>query len=598
MMKRELCVGIIDTMINIESSCFDGRKIRVNYMNEKQIEVKDNWGHGTAVASSILQQNKEVSVELFPLFSLKEQVEIDHIISTLEYIYYNKSEEIQLINMSMGITDAPGEKIRILEEICSKLEKKGVIIVAAFDNSGYISYPAAFPSVIGVDISKEVYSHGQFEYITNSIVNIRGCASPKRVIWNNNQRMIVKGSSFVTPIITALISQIMCKGIIEKQRVMDSLKDRAFRVRSFYKKKKRDVKPQFTVKKAIVLPFNKEIHSLVRYAEYFGLEIIDVYDIKHTMRIGKSVTEILNIPLKKDFIIKNIDMIEWTKEFDTVIIGHVQEIENRISRKNADNVLEMCRKYKKNVYMLDKTKVEKDNTVFSPCINWEDIPSENLGKMWRIQTPIVEVLGTRSQIGKYTLQQEIRIGMKKIGYNVGFLSSEPTGFLLQADGVFPYGYNSSVAVNEDMYVPIINQMLHEIDVLDKDIIVTGGQSGCVPYDLFSYNSILIPQVAYMYGINPDAVILCVAIDDEEEYINRTIDFIESSCNTDVVALMLFPVMYIDYAIGQFKKVDISNTVSYKEKLQEMERLYKRPVLEFSQDGIAKCIDCIIEFLGD
>ena len=135
-------------------------------------------------------------------------------------------------------------------------------------------------------------------------------------------------------------------------------------------------------------------------------------------------------------------------------------------------------------------------------------------------------------------------------------------------------------------------------VLDKDIIVTGGQSGCVPYDLFSYNSILIPQVAYMYGINPDAVILCVAIDDEEEYINRTIDFIESSCNTDVVALMLFPVMYIDYAIGQFKKVDISNTVSYKEKLQEMERLYKRPVLEFSQDGIAKCIDCIIEFLGD
>ena len=102
----------------------------------------------------------------------------------------------------------------------------------------------------------------------------------------------------------------------------------------------------------------------------------------------------------------------------------------------------------------------------------------------------------------------------------------------------------------------------------------------------------------MYGINPDAVILCVAIDDEEEYINRTIDFIESSCNTDVVALMLFPVMYIDYAIGQFKKVDISNTVSYKEKLQEMERLYKRPVLEFSQDGIAKCIDCIIEFLGD
>ena len=156
-------------------------------------------------------------------------------------------------------------------------------------------------------------------------------------------------------------------------------------------------------------------------------------------------------------------------------------------------------------------------------------------------------------IGKYTLQQEIRIGMKKIGYNVGFLSSEPTGFLLQADGVFPYGYNSSVAVNEDMYVPIINQMLHEIDVLDKDIIVTGGQSGCVPYDLFSYNSILIPQVAYMYGINPDAVILCVAIDDEEEYINRTIDFIESSCNTDVVALMLFRLCILIMLLDNLKR---------------------------------------------
>jgi hypothetical protein len=50
----------------------------------------------------------------------------------------------------------------------------------------------------------------------------------------------------------------------------------------------------------------------------------------------------------------------------------------------------------------------------------------------------------------------------------------------------------------------------------------------------------IKQLMFLYGINPDAVILSVNPHDEIDYIKRTIQFIENAVDCNVIALCIFP----------------------------------------------------------
>lgn len=45
-------------------------------------------------------------------------------------------------------------------------------------------------------------------------------------------------------------------------------------------------------KKAIVFPFNKEMHSVVRYREELSFEIVGIYDSKYTLKVGKRICDI------------------------------------------------------------------------------------------------------------------------------------------------------------------------------------------------------------------------------------------------------------------------------------------------------------------
>lgn len=62
----------------------------------------------------------------------------------------------------------------------------------------------------------------------------------------------------------------------------------------------------FKIKKAALFPFNKEMHSILRFEDKLDFEITDVYDTKYSLRVGKNT----NKEVKSDssgHIIKNIE---------------------------------------------------------------------------------------------------------------------------------------------------------------------------------------------------------------------------------------------------------------------------------------------------
>ena len=78
---------------------------------------------------------------------------------------------------------------------------------------------------------------------------------------------------------------------------------------------------ELKIKRAAIFPFNKEMHSLIRYHHLLSFELVDVYDVKYSFTVGASTSFLMNDMSVKNYIIKNISEVDWDS-FDTLIVGH------------------------------------------------------------------------------------------------------------------------------------------------------------------------------------------------------------------------------------------------------------------------------------
>lgn len=601
MKNGKVQIAVIDTYVDIRSEVFSNISIHFSSFASEKLNEKVDVGHGTAVCAILVKVCCDVELTVFPIFKNAQEGEmICSVVKCLEYIYNNNHFDI--INLSLGVAIPYPDELCRLRSICNKITQDGTIIVSAFDNAGGMSYPAAFDNVIGVDISSDVKSHLEYEYVQNSPINIRGCALPQRVIWGEKKHLLVRGSSFIAPYVSGIIANIIINGATTVEAIMQSLCKGAIGKKVMYNSD--FVRPSFKSDKAVAFPFNKEIHSVVAFSNFLSFDLVAVYDIKHTMHVNRKASEIIGLQLAKDYVVQNIDMLDWESDFDTLILGHIGEIVRILGELFIRKIVRNCQKYGKQIYAFDNSVLKyldnnNQHKIFYPYVDEKHYPKKNLGKMWHITTPILAVLGTRSKQGKFTIQQLIRYRLSSLGYHVGYLATEPSGFLFQAQEVFPFGYNTTVNLPAEKMVPIVNEMLHQIDMQQFDVIITGGQSGVIPYNYYNIKSILLAQAAYLYGVNPDVVVLCICADDDIDYIKRTISFIESSCNTDVVAAMLFPYADKPSASGQFGRVDLRKTQQgYYNTASSLSMQLNIPVFTHEEDDIAKCVETVVNFLGE
>ena len=540
---RPITVAVIDSGIDSSHPSLRGARIAecisVVEMKDGRVIIQegghDEIGHGTAVAG-IVAEDTHVEIVSIKVFQKALECTEQTLISALEYLERNLPCDV--INISAGITCIElGDKLRA---VCERLTKNGSHIVSAFDNAGGISYPAGFSCVIGVDTSESCVRPGQIEYVEGSIINILGRGGTRRVAWRHLGYNYMGGTSFAA----AEVAQLICKYLTSGSAVSGPLAShlRAISITVHQVNPEKSVwKQSMRIDRATLLPYNKEIQSIVRSSDSLGFAIHSIHDVNVSGNVGRRIAA---PDSRSSWLIQGMNSIDWTGDWDTLILGHVDQLSHISGRQIARDVLSKCAEYGKNVYSFDPISCEfhipKGLDWRWPHVDEELVPRGRFGRLHHIRTPILGVFGTSPQQGKFTLQVFLRKYYRSRGYNVRQIGTEPSGVLFGMDFTFPMGYNSSVELSEIQMVAVLNEMLHCVDRENPDLIIVGGQSGTVPYDYGNLALYPLSQLSFLFGTRPDYVVLCLNPHDDYDYVIQTISAIESLVNSSVVALAMFP----------------------------------------------------------
>lgn len=592
-------IVVLDSKPFLNHPVFKNRAIRV-FSEERPDKWEHNcecstdlYPHGTAICG-IITLNIPENVELycFDIFDAIQQKMLDKLISALMYIYNNV--ECDIINISLGVR-YPNEN---LKNICKKLSERGITIVAAFDNAGAISYPAAYSFVIGVDTSPRCIHKDDFVYVNNSPITIRGKGNVQRVPWIDPLYTINQGSSFAAPYITSYIAKSYLLGV-KPTELLDYLQKHAKYVYDFAPKKNRCF--EFKMKRVALFPFNKEMTSLITFQKYLSYLIVGIYDTKYSGHVGLTASGLYDDDV---YTIKNIEECDWD-DIDTMVVGHVSEQEGRMGRNIKEEILDLCFKHRVSVYSYDNESVSKFKdsfkkrglTLFS-AVDFSLHEDNSFGKLYMIKSPVLGFFGTTKSQGKFTTQLQLRYKLLEKGFSVGQLGTEPNSYLFGIDEMYPFGYNGITGKNEFHEITHINYLMHQIDNKNPDIILVGSQSGTIPMAYYNIGQLPIKQMSFLIATKPDGVILCVNIDDDFLYVKRSLQAIESIGRNRVVGISIYPFSYVNgWGIINKKKrkVDIEYL---SQKKNEFEEYFQVPIIVSGEKNTGEeLLKICIDFFG-
>ena len=585
-------IAIIDNGVWTEHPEFKQRKELIQVKTNYSVIPRRDNGHGTAIYSIISKGCPDAEIINFDICD-GEEVEENVLCDCLEDILNNY--DIDIINISMGILVC--DSSNRLKSLCDKLFNKRIIIVSAFANCGAISYPAAFNTVIGVTSSNECRRTDEFTLYDDCIVNIGAKGNLQRVVWNGPEYIMVSGNSFACAHVTVQVAKFLQSGKICFNEIISE-----FRKIAIYdeEKKERVVsnKCNFKIDKAVLFPFNKEMHALLRYEELLDFEIVGVYDVKYSSLVGTDTSHIMNAEVSA-YKVRNIETIDW-EEFNTIILGHLHKLSSLLPHQYIDNIIKIAISKNKNIYSYDDISHNYSyDKLFCPAIDDRHLPHFRMGKLFNVNKPVLGIFGTSSAQGKFTLQLELRKRFIEGGYRVGQIGTEPNSLLFNMDYAFPIGYSSSVSLWGHDVIRYVNYMIHDLcDNGNVDIVIVGSQSSVIPYDTSNLSMYPVKQYNFLLGVQPDAIILCINPYDDIRYIHRSINFLESTVECKVIALCMFPMdIKSDWSAlyGQKQNLTIERYLKLKEVIITTMGL---PVFLLGNNNeMEQLYSCVIDFFS-
>lgn len=542
-------VIIIDSGINIKHQKTKDINIFVGKSFHSSIDennIVDVLGHGTAVTSIINSINPDIKFYILKIYDSELIADEEILLKALNYILYNNFES-SILHMSLGVSYFSDE----LFDVCKKIYDKGNLIVSAFDNSGSISYPAAFDFVIGVESNNSCIKGTDFLIPNDEIVSVYSKGGIHRVVGIDQEYSIRQGNSISAAYVTGYLTKYLNVNYNKNHAltILENIStykknDLNIETKEFFNS--HDINLNEKLKKVALFPYNKEITSIVKFSDMLPFAIQGVYSNKFFGNIGKKIK---SFDGNYEYSIENISNLKFN-EIDTLVIGHLTELENVTKTNIKKMILNRCLENNVNVFSLDSFGLDgyyeqfKKNGLFivSPVI---DINKEKrkIGKLHKIQTPVLGIFGTSSKQGKFTLQLLLRRIFMKNGYDISQISSEPTGILFGIDETIPFGFNSNNKLTDYEFINHLNNVLNKLDKKNSDIIIVGSQSATVTQSFNHLGHFAIKQIEFLMGTMPDAVVLCVNPNDDIDFISRTINTIENIIPTRVIAIVIYPFVY-------------------------------------------------------
>ena len=615
-------IAIIDSGIDASHSDVGeiAGGIHIQIREEGEVVFLDDHadcaGHGTACAGIIRKKAPDAMLYSVRIFDESLMADGRALIAAIQWCIDN---EMDMVNLSLGTTDVTFKAS--LQKICRKAVDAGVILVAAESNDGGESYPAVFPEVIGVT-GGAIYEVDGFYYRKDQRIECVARGDEQRVCWLNGKHIMTGGNSFAAPHITGIIAHLLeqhPKCSVQDIRVL--LQEKALReipqdqnkFKSDRQTHRKDFQEDYAwIKKAVLYPYNKEMHSLVRYRDLLAFEIVGVADPIGKGMVGKDAGKVIGEPVANLRISPNIRRA--MADAGTLILGYVDQLARIRKRDLLRDYVQLALDEGCHVFSfqaLDPTVYgdlyeladKKGLRLAYPHVHREEITHaiQHFHAFPPVDVPVLSVMGTSSQQGKFTLQLALRRRLIQKGYKVGQIGTEHHARLFGMDAAFPMGYASPLKLPFQHYIPYLDYKIREIcQRTQPDIILTGSQSGTIPYHVQEHSTHCLSSLAFLLGVKPDACILVVNSIDTEEYIRDTIDGIRAVCKAPTILLAMGDhEKHIRTAYGRSmitpKKMAQAQIDHHLKKLEDT---FCVPAIEIlSETGQQRLVETVIQYFS-
>ena len=573
----------------------------------------DCAGHGTACAGIIRRKAPEADLYSVCIFDESLQADSRLLIAAIEWAL---DQGMDLINLSLGTTEVTYRDA--LERICRQAADQGILLVAAEHEEGRESYPAHLPQVIGVGSGK-VRGLYQYHYCQGAAIECIARGDSQRLCWLEPPDIMTAGTSFAAPHITGLVALIReAHPKADLEQVRQLLHTHA-QPEAAPRSAPQPVAPSEAeesfawIQKAALYPYNKEMHALMRGRDLLSFEIVGIGDPIGKGLTGKDAGKAIGLsPVGFQVAPRLAAALQGA---DTLILGYVDEL-SRIRRKDVlreavraaldqgVHVLSLLALPRERYDDLYEQAEAKGLRLYYPALSAKDAQQTlaSASQYPQVDVPVVAVLGTSSQQGKFTLQLALRRRLMELGYRVGQIGTEHHAALFGMDCAFPMGYAASIEMPLDGYTPYIDAKMREICYRKRPhLILVGSQSGTVPYNVSEPETHTLPTVAFLMGVKPDACLLVVNSIDTDDYIQDTIDGIRAMCHAPTLLLaMSDKEKHVREAYGRtsIKPRPMSEEDS-RRKLRHLEQKFKLPALSIaSQADVHKAVEVVIEHFAD
>lgn len=198
-------ITVIDTQINPE---YFEQDAGITVINPDNISPEQGISHGTICCKIIRKYCPRAKIYNYVILQ-QNKGKVEALINALKWCLVN---DIDIVNISLGTTFM--EDAVKVSSLCAALFQKGIVIVAAQNNYGRITYPAVFPTVFAVqeaqnkDINEKYVSKSPLsQHGTNLLANGRHTLE-----LSSSMEYTTHGSnSYATAFTTAYLAEKICQ---------------------------------------------------------------------------------------------------------------------------------------------------------------------------------------------------------------------------------------------------------------------------------------------------------------------------------------------------------------------------------------------------
>ena len=567
----------------------------VNLIDNSQ-NFCDDLDHGTVITEIIHNKSPRARLLMLKICNSLNDFSCEDIYKAFDYLINNQIK-FDVMNISLGAICADYQTFK---EYIDYFLDSGSIIVAA-NHPQTMSFPAVLDRVISVDVTNEITNADSFYVCKGSAIKILGTAQYIR-IKRLNGYTIKKGSSFVAAIVSALLCNYFFdsdkKG--SSERLTDALAFLERNALQVINNTEAIIDKGFDfvsrIKKAIVLPYNKEIRQIAANEDMIGFDIIAYYDFDISINNYKYIDAIDEF-VSNHKLIKPYSCIDWDMDFDTVICGHCGEYDRITNRSVLSEVIDKCQIFGKKLYCFDQLSFDSSiGNIYYPHLSRDMIGKYYNKKLYNTSKPVLAIMGTSSVQGKFSLQLKLRKKFMNDGYVVSSIGTEPSCLIFGFDGIIPIGYNSNVKLTSNEFAFYVNSLINNAEKHSPDIIIIGSQSGTAPVVNNNLDYMFLRQHELLISSNPDAVVLCINYFDSIDYINKTINFIESCIAGKVIALYVSALQIPTVGINMRDKRKTISKHEMEQFLNLLRQSFVKPIFSML-DEIDKLYDYVLTFFS-